>query len=169
MSWHSLSCATCPYGVKLFPRHDAVKFHIDAVSAHSSYPSLPKVDVHYAMREFDGQLVLDSLRNGAHGVIIAGTGSGSVVSGEAKILQAMQEGLIVAVSTRSPNGGRCLARAALRLFQSQLIDTVVPDSCYARALPALSEDGLSALDTGTYCPSAHDRLWVRPIPGQRCF
>lgn len=82
-----------------------VKFDIDTVSAHSSYPSLPKVDIHYAMREFDGQLVLDSLKNGADGVVIAGTGSGSVVTGTAGTLEAMEEGLIVAVSTRSPNGG----------------------------------------------------------------
>lgn len=79
-------------------------FDIRAVSNHVSYPSLPKVDIIYAAREFDGRLLLDAQRNGAQGVVIAGTGNGGVPTGQDKIAEALKTGLQIVVGTRSPFG-----------------------------------------------------------------
>lgn len=79
-------------------------FDISAVSLDASYPALPKVDILYAAREFDGQLVLDAYNNGAQGVVIAGTGNGGVPTGSENITTAMENGLQVVVGTRSPFG-----------------------------------------------------------------
>lgn len=79
-------------------------FDISEVSAHSSYPALPKVDILYAAREFDGKLVLNAQANGAKGVVIAGTGNGGVPSGQDEITEALESGLQIVVGTRSPFG-----------------------------------------------------------------
>jgi len=79
-------------------------FDIGQVSKYESFPSLPKVDILYAAREFDGRLALDALANGAKGVVIAGTGNGGIPSGEEQIDEAMEKGLLVVVGTRSPRG-----------------------------------------------------------------
>ncbi|KZM23427.1 cellular amino acid metabolic process [Ascochyta rabiei] len=79
-------------------------FDLSQVSKHSSYPALPKVDILYAAREFDGKLVLNSQANGAAGVVIAGTGNGGVPTGQDEIAEAMEKGLQVVVGTRSPFG-----------------------------------------------------------------
>ncbi|PGH27486.1 hypothetical protein AJ80_00726 [Polytolypa hystricis UAMH7299] len=83
---------------------DKHEFDLGAVSADGSYPSLPKVDILYAHREFDGNSVLDAVRRGAKGIVIAGTGSGAVPTGKAEVAQAFEEGLYIVVSTRSPYG-----------------------------------------------------------------
>lgn len=67
---------------------DKHKFDLMAVTGHESYPSLPKVDILYAHREFDGNSVLDAMRRGAKGVVIAGTGSGAVPTGKEEVAQA---------------------------------------------------------------------------------
>ncbi|KAJ4374312.1 hypothetical protein N0V83_003053 [Neocucurbitaria cava] len=79
-------------------------FDISEVSAYSSYPALPKVDILYAAREFDGKLVLNAQANGAKGVVIAGTGNGGVPSGQDEITEALESGLQIVVGTRSPFG-----------------------------------------------------------------
>ncbi|RDW73571.1 asparaginase [Coleophoma cylindrospora] len=85
-------------------------FDIAIISNDSSYPSLPKVDILYTMREFDGQLVLDCLKNGAKGVVIGGTGNGGLPNGSRQITQALEMGLIIVVGTRSPFGPSSPAR-----------------------------------------------------------
>jgi L-asparaginase len=77
---------------------------LQEVSSHSSFPALPKVDILYAAREFDGKLVLDAQANGAEGVVIAGTGNGGIPSGEEEIAKALGKGLQIVVGTRSPFG-----------------------------------------------------------------
>ncbi|KAJ4383781.1 hypothetical protein N0V86_000624 [Didymella sp. IMI 355093] len=79
-------------------------FDLSLVSSHLSYPALPKVDILYAAREFDGKLILDAQANGAAGVVIAATGNGGLPSGEDKVLEALGKGLQVVVGTRSPFG-----------------------------------------------------------------
>lgn len=79
-------------------------FNIDTVSAYQSYPALPKVDILYAAREFDGKLVLNAQANGAEGVVIAGTGNGGVSTGQEEIAEALGSGLQIVVGTRSPYG-----------------------------------------------------------------
>ncbi|CAI6336116.1 unnamed protein product [Periconia digitata] len=91
------------------PLHKHV-FSIDQVSTHSTYPSLPKVDILYAARGFDGKLVLDAHANGADGVVIAGTGNGGIPSGSDEIKEALDQGLQVVVGTRSPYGPSSPAR-----------------------------------------------------------
>jgi L-asparaginase len=56
------------------------------------------------MRQFDGQLVLDSLKNGAKGVVIGGTGNGGLPNGSDQVAEALEKGLITVVGTRSPFG-----------------------------------------------------------------
>jgi len=80
------------------------EFDIEEVSRDSSFPALPKVDILYAAREFDGKLVLDARANGAQGVVIAGTGNGGIPSGSDEIAEALEKGLQVVVGTRSPFG-----------------------------------------------------------------
>lgn len=79
-------------------------FDLSIVSNHASYPALPKVDILYAAREFDGKLVLNAQTNGAAGVVIAGPGNGGLPSGLAEITEALESGLQVVVGTRSPFG-----------------------------------------------------------------
>jgi L-asparaginase len=85
-------------------------FDINAVSQYKTFPKLPKVDILYAAREFDGKLVLNAQANGADGVVIAGTGNGGVPSGQDEIDEAMEKGLQVVVGTRSPYGPSSPAR-----------------------------------------------------------
>ncbi|KAI4606575.1 hypothetical protein J4E80_010111 [Alternaria sp. BMP 0032] len=85
-------------------------FDVGTVSAYPTFPTLPKVDILYAAREFDGKLVLDAHANGADGVVIAGTGNGGVPSGGDEIAEAMEKGLQVVVGTRSPHGPSSPAR-----------------------------------------------------------
>lgn len=56
------------------------------------------------MREFDGQLVLDCLKNGAKGVVIGGTGNGGLPSGSKQVEEALSMGLKIVVGSRSPFG-----------------------------------------------------------------
>lgn len=79
-------------------------FNISTVSKNKSFPALPKVDILYAAREFDGKLALDAQANGAHGIVIAGTGNGGLPTGQDEISEAMEKGLQVVVGTRSPFG-----------------------------------------------------------------
>jgi L-asparaginase len=79
-------------------------FNLSLISHHPTYPSLPKVDILYAAREFDGKLVLAAQANGAAGVVIAGTGNGGIPSGQDEISDALEGGLQVVVGTRSPFG-----------------------------------------------------------------
>jgi L-asparaginase len=79
-------------------------FNIDTVSAYPTYPKLPKVDILYAAREFDGKLVLNAQARGAQGVVIAGTGNGGVPTGQEEIAEALETGLQIVVGTRSPYG-----------------------------------------------------------------
>jgi L-asparaginase len=95
ISWH-LSCPSTPIQKR--------EFSLAEVSKHPSYPALPKVDILYAAREFDGKLVLDAHANGADGVVIAGTGNGGIPSGDDEIAEALDNGLQVVVGTRSPYG-----------------------------------------------------------------
>jgi L-asparaginase len=74
------------------------------VSNDPSFPALPKVDILYAARGFDGRLVLDAQSNGAQGVVIAGTGNGGIPSGQNEIAEALEKGLQIVVGTRSPFG-----------------------------------------------------------------
>lgn len=78
-------------------------FDIAKVSAYA-YPTLPKVDILYAAREFDPKLVLNAQANGAKGVVIAGTGNGGIPGREDEITKALNSGLQIVVGTRSPFG-----------------------------------------------------------------
>lgn len=80
------------------------EFDLSVVSADISFPSLPKVDMLFAARQFDGDLILDSQRRGARGLVIAGTGSGSVPNADDQIAEALENGLQIVVATRSPYG-----------------------------------------------------------------
>ncbi|RMZ69324.1 Asparaginase glutaminase [Pyrenophora seminiperda CCB06] len=86
------------------------EFDIEAVSGHETFPALPRVDILYAAREFDGRAALDAVKNGARGVVTAGTGNGGVVNAEESIEEAMKGGLQVVVGTRSPFGPASPAR-----------------------------------------------------------
>lgn len=81
------------------------------MSSDASYPALPKVDILYAAREFDGNLVLDAQWNGAKGVVIAGTGNGGIPNGSDEIAKALEKGLQIVVGTRSPYGPSSPSRA----------------------------------------------------------
>jgi L-asparaginase len=62
------------------------------------------VDILYAARQFDAELVLAAQANGAEGVVIAGTGNGGIPNGSANITQAMAAGLQVVVGTKNAFG-----------------------------------------------------------------
>lgn len=64
------------------------EFDLGTVNAHSSFPALPKVDILYAAREFDGYSALDAMGRGTEGVVIAGTGNGGLVNGDDQIEEA---------------------------------------------------------------------------------
>ncbi|EOA81776.1 uncharacterized protein SETTUDRAFT_61335, partial [Exserohilum turcica Et28A] len=72
-------------------------FDMAAVSAYKTFPALPHVDILYAAREFSGKLVLDAHANGAHGVVIAGTGNGGIPNGQDEVAEALEQGLQIVV------------------------------------------------------------------------
>lgn len=73
------------------------------VSAYA-FPALPKVDILFAAREFDGKLIKSAIANGAKGIVIAGTGNGGVPNAQNETYDALDAGIPVVASTRSPFG-----------------------------------------------------------------
>ncbi|KAJ4307542.1 hypothetical protein N0V94_009698 [Neodidymelliopsis sp. IMI 364377] len=80
-------------------------FDLDVVSTHASYPGLPRVDILFAAREFDGNLIAPALAAGASGIVIAGTGNGGVVpAARDAIAEALDKGVQVVVGARTAFG-----------------------------------------------------------------
>jgi L-asparaginase len=57
-----------------------------------------------------GSFVLDCIKNGARGVVIAGTGNGGLPNGSDQVSQALEMGLQIVVGTRSPYGASTPSR-----------------------------------------------------------
>lgn len=71
----------------------------------SKLSTLPKVDILYSYQDQDGSLVEAAVKNGAKGIVIAGTGNGSVpLRMEPAINEAIAQGVVVILSTRTGSG-----------------------------------------------------------------
>ena len=71
----------------------------------SGYDTLPKVVVHYSYQDQDAAMLDAAVADGAKGIVIAGTGDGSVPSAlKAKVLELMAKGIPVVRSTRTGSG-----------------------------------------------------------------
>lgn len=71
----------------------------------SKYESLPKVVVLYSYQDQDTGLLDAAVKDGAKGIVIAGTGNGSIPSAlKAKVIELMAKGIPVVRSTRTGSG-----------------------------------------------------------------
>lgn len=71
----------------------------------SKYESLPKVIILYSYQDQDVALLDAAVKDGVKGIVIAGTGNGSVPSAlKAKIAELMAKGIPVVRSTRTGSG-----------------------------------------------------------------
>jgi|TARA_B100000700_G_scaffold115762_1_gene130271 L-asparaginase len=71
----------------------------------TSLDGLPKVDIIYAHQDMDPALFTAALDNGAKGIVIAGSGNGSIPETVKPLVkQAMADGIPVVRSTRTGNG-----------------------------------------------------------------
>lgn len=71
----------------------------------SKYESLPKVVILYSYQDQDAALLDAAVKDGAKGIVIAGTGNGSIPSGlKAKVTELMEKGIPVVRSTRTGSG-----------------------------------------------------------------
>lgn len=82
----------------------------------------------YTTRRFDGRLTLNSLANGAAGIVIAGTGNGGISNRSDKIAEAMAQGLQVVVGIRLPYGApsperepRCAKSGYVHIIPSRIM------------------------------------------------
>ncbi|MBF9002761.1 asparaginase [Vibrio nitrifigilis] len=67
--------------------------------------TLPKVVILYSYQDQSGELLKDAIKDGAKGIVIAGTGDGSTPSWiQDTIKQAMKDGIPVVVASRVPTG-----------------------------------------------------------------
>ncbi|MBS0883739.1 type II asparaginase [Pantoea sp. JGM49] len=74
-------------------------FSIDKVT------SLPRVDIIYSYQDFDDVLIKASIRNGAKGIVMDGTGNGDVPKRAMKTLEAaMKKGIPVIFASRTGSG-----------------------------------------------------------------
>ena len=71
----------------------------------SNYEALPKVVVLYSYQDQDIALLDAAVKDGAKGIVIAGSGNGSIPSAlKAKITELMEKGIPVVRSTRTGSG-----------------------------------------------------------------
>ena len=72
----------------------------------SDLERLPRVDILYAHANMPTDLILDAVRNGAKGLVIAGVGDGNVAKDALRSLEveAKQDGILVVRSTRLATG-----------------------------------------------------------------
>lgn len=67
--------------------------------------TLPRVDIVYSHVEDDGKMVEAAVKNGAKGIIHAGTGNGSIhANTEPALYAAAKKGIVVVRGARVPNG-----------------------------------------------------------------
>lgn len=69
---------------------------------NSSYVNtIPQVDIIYCSQSYDFELIADAVKNGAKGIVLAGTGAGDIASGsDAYVANATAAGVITVVSTK---------------------------------------------------------------------
>lgn len=71
----------------------------------SNKTTLPKVDILYSYQDQDSELLKAAIEHGAKGIVIAGSGNGSVPSNvKEEIKNLMAKGIPVVLSTRTGNG-----------------------------------------------------------------
>lgn len=71
----------------------------------SKYESLPKVVILYSYQDQDVALLDAAVKDGAKGIVIAGTGNGSIPATlKDKVIELMQKGIPVVRSTRTGSG-----------------------------------------------------------------
>ena len=93
---------------------DAVVFHTEPLRRHTyksefnidSLPAaLPAVEVLYAYTESPGYLVDSLVEHGVKGIVIDGTGAGSLAGGQGEaVKRAQAKGVVVVVTTRTRSG-----------------------------------------------------------------
>lgn len=73
---------------------------------------MPQVDIIYCSQSYDFEFIADAVKNGAKGIVLAGTGAGDIASGaDAYVANATAAGVHVVVSTKInvgavvPSGG----------------------------------------------------------------
>jgi len=115
---------------------DIVKFFTEPTRRHtyrsefniaSLPPKLPDVEISYAYTEVPGYVVDAMVEHGVKGIVIDGTGAGSLAGGQTEaIKRAKAQGVVVVVTTRT-RGGR--VQDTVRRRESGIIpaDNLVPE------------------------------------------
>jgi L-asparaginase type II len=93
---------------------DTVKFYTEPTRRHTSrsefagadFASLPAVEVAYAYRDAPGYLIDAMVQHGVKGIVIDGTGAGSLTSSQTEAVERAQKQGVVVVATARTHGGR---------------------------------------------------------------
>jgi len=100
-----------------FADPDKIVFYREPTRRHTSqsefagidFESLPKVDVVLAYRDAPGYVIDAMVSNGVEGLIIEGTGAGSLTAGQTEAVERAKKKGVVVVATARTQGGRVQA------------------------------------------------------------
>ena len=93
---------------------DQVKFYREPLRRHTAksefagtdFQTLPKVEVAYAYRDAPAYIIDAMVANGVKGIVIDGTGAGSLTTGQTEAIKRAQEKGVIVVATARTHGGR---------------------------------------------------------------
>jgi L-asparaginase type II len=114
---------------------DIVKFYSEPTRRHTHTSefagldpaSLPAVEVAYAYRDAPGYLIDAMVEHGAKGVIIDGTGAGSLTTSQTEAVARAQKKGVIVVATARTHGGRVQDTPRRREAQIVPGDNLVPE------------------------------------------
>lgn len=93
---------------------DTIRFYREPLRRHTTQSefagidlaSLPAVEVAYAYRDAPGYLIDAMVEHGAKGIIVDGTGAGSLTSSQTEAVERAQKKGVIVVATARTHGGR---------------------------------------------------------------
>jgi L-asparaginase type II len=93
---------------------DTVKFYREPTRRHTGgsefagvdFASLPAVEVAYAYRDAPGYLIDAMVEHGVKGIVVDGTGAGSLTASQTEAVERAQKKGVVVVATARTHGGR---------------------------------------------------------------
>lgn len=114
---------------------DTVKFYREPTRRHTDgsefagmdLPGLPPVEVAYAYRDAPGYLIDAMVAHGVKGIVIDGTGAGSLTSSQTEAVERAQRQGVVVVATARTHGGRVQDTPRRREARIVPGDNLVPE------------------------------------------
>jgi L-asparaginase type II len=114
---------------------DAIKFYREPTRRHTDasefagtdFASMPPVEIAYAYRDAPGYLIDAMVEHGARGIVVDGTGAGSLTSSQSEAVERAQKLGVVVVVTARTHGGRVQDTPRRREARIVPGDNLVPE------------------------------------------